>query len=275
MARLAPIAILAFAVTLACGGPAAPTATPPAPAATPTSLAPLASPTRLTPIPSPGAAIQPSLPAPRDAIDEKLLAWSTAWATVQRFSVEIETKDAAGMVYNRSIMRVVRPDRYHLTNLDLETRQPRTQTIVIGSKTWVKLAGSDRWESFDGQGALRLRSGVEPRQPLERARRRCDALVRATRTRDDRRCSVRALANRQRTAGRGHAHVQRLDRRVGSLAAADRVRATGRAHPAAALQLQPGLRHPATAMSRAHPRLAARRPLPCRAGHRDRVAAPY
>jgi hypothetical protein len=153
MARLAPIALLAFAVTLACGGPAAPTATPPAPAATPTSLAPLASPTRLTPIPSPGAAIQPSLPAPRDAIDEKLLAWSTAWATVQRFSVEIETKDAAGMVYNRSIMRVVRPDRYHLTNLDLETRQPRTQTIVIGSKTWVKLAGSDRWESFDGQGA--------------------------------------------------------------------------------------------------------------------------
>jgi len=167
MARLAPVALLALAVTLACGRPAAPTATPAWPASVTTPSPSLSSPARPSPAPSPGTAIQPSLPAPRDATDEKLLAWSAAWATVQRFRVDIETKDEAGVVYNRSIMRVVLPDRYHLTNLDLETDQPRMQTIVIGTKTWVKLAGSDRWEPFDTQAAFDYGQAWDPTTLLE------------------------------------------------------------------------------------------------------------
>jgi hypothetical protein len=152
MARLAPIALLAFAVTLACGRPAAPTATPASPAATPTppiaATAPAPAPTTVAPTTPPSPA-QPTQPAPGPASPTvgqttalAFQGYESAWEKVERFRVEIEYSQDSRII-SRFRMLIVRPDRLHLIALDPDTGAPATEIIKIGNETWTKFG--DRW----------------------------------------------------------------------------------------------------------------------------------
>jgi hypothetical protein len=152
MARLAPIALLAFAVTLACGGPAAPTATPVSPAATSTPRAAATAPAPATTTAAPTSAPRPAQPtasAPGatspttdQTTNRAFQGYQSAWEKVDRFRVEMEFSQN-GQTIGLYRLLVVRPDRMHLIVLDPGTGATLMEIIQIGNKSWNKIGG--RW----------------------------------------------------------------------------------------------------------------------------------
>jgi hypothetical protein len=270
MARLAPIALLAFAVTLACGRPAAPTATPASPAATPTpraaATAPL-QPRRQCPHHRHRAQPAHTVRARRDlahadqTTNRAFQGYQSAWEKVDRFRVEIEYSQDAS---DRSVPVCwsSAPTGMHLIDLDPGHGSTRTQK----SSDRQQDAGSssvDRWiDSTARREPLRYQQLWNPDSLLHPTRRRrCTSPTSNSHPR-------RSTAFRA-TAGRSTVEIPGMGKSdtTAWIAQADRSRDSDQrtapegTPPAAALQLRPGLRHPATAMSRALPRLAARRPL--------------
>jgi len=246
MARLAPIALLAFAVTLACGRPAAPTATPASPAATSTPRAAATAPAPATATAAPTSAPRPAQPTPSapgaaspttdQATNRVFQGYQSAWEKVDRFRVEIEYSQNAQTIGLYRLL-VVRPDRMHLIVLDPGTGATLMEIIQIGNKSWNKIG--DRWiESAAGGN-----TPVDTSQLWDPGKLSPDAAAPGTITyeqlppRDTRRRSLRPLEDDRRGPGHGQKRDDHVDRPERPAPATGDQRGTGWTAPGIPLQL--------------------------------------
>ncbi len=98
-------------------------------------------PTPVPPTPTPSAPGTPVLSAEDRA---RVAAWGAAWASVERFRVEITAYDSTGTLRQRLEAAVVLPDRLHALQYDPSTGQLLQEWIIVGDAGWIR--SGDRWQ---------------------------------------------------------------------------------------------------------------------------------